>query len=168
MNHMVQFIIHRGNRPNDYKQLGFIQKCYYLPWSPNFPPEVDSASFLETTAPSHVRGLFWGRDLAEQANALKANPKEELIFELLQCLWHKYAASPSACFGGHGAHLGSSGCVSFNIRYITLSSHLVRQGSGSPESREGHVVPSVWILFNFISWLSGCDLASSFSGSGES
>lgn len=155
---------HSGNQLSDYRQLSFIPKYYFFHL--DHPPFswVDSGNFHPP--PSLHQESCHGRYFAEHACSLKASPQEGLI-ELRPHLWPKYAASQSDCLRRHRAHLGSSGCVSFKITHITLESHLVRQGSGSPESRQRHFVPPVCVLFNFILQLSGRDLAGSFSGSKE-
>lgn len=132
----------------------------------DYPPFflVDSGNFHPP--PSHHQDSCHGRYFAEHADSLKASPQEELI-RLLPRPWSKYVASQNDCLRGRRAHLESSGCVYFKITHITLESHLVRQGSGSPESREWHFVPPVFNWFNFILHLSGRDLAGSFSSSRE-
>lgn len=139
---------HSGNELSDYMQLSLFPKCYFLPWPSTF---FLSWLWKFSPLPSHHQDLCHGRHFAGHTESLKASPKKELI-ELLLHLWRKYAASQSDCFRGHRAHLESSGCVSFKITHITSESHLVRQGSGSPE-RGILLLLSAFYSISYCSWV---------------
>lgn len=133
-------------------QLSFIPKCYFFHL--DHPPFswADSGNFHPP--PSLHQESCHGRYFAEHACSLKASPQEGLI-ELWLHLWPKYAASQSDCLSRQRAHLGSSGCVSLKITHITLESHLVRQGSGSPESRDRGILflLSAFYSISYCSWV---------------
>lgn len=96
---------------NSVLPLDILICLHHPPYSQKLTLEV----FHIHVHPRTTRIYAHGRYLAGHGEALKAGPKEELMFELLQYLWHEYEASQSDC----SLRRVSVDGVSYKIRPIT-------------------------------------------------